>query len=50
MTVVDGYRWAVPFVTYLPLIADRYAFPELLLEPDSATEVRGLRFAAALLM
>lgn len=48
VTVVLGERWACPFVTYRPLIALRYAFPEPLFEPDSTTDVRGERAAAAL--
>jgi hypothetical protein len=51
VTVVFGDRWAVPFVTYRPLMAERYALPDPPLRPDASTTlVRGCLAADALEM
>lgn len=42
-----GWRDAVASVTNLPLMADRWWAPELLLRPLSVTVVRGCRAAVA---
>lgn len=47
MTVVLGWRAAVAPVTNLPLMADLWCVPVLLLPPCSVTVVRGRRAAVA---